>query len=130
MKEEVLEVLECEFRKIKEWLLRDVCEHLWHIITWMLDNSYRHAVISEIGSWLDYIKATDTVEQLTEHTRQLLPLLNSTVYEGLGLLDGVISYWIVSEVNTFDTDTLENIMTELLTVVRADMKGGETDAGS
>lgn len=80
----------------------------------MLDNSYRHAAVSEIGCWLDYVKNIEDVEKFSEKTRQLILQINKKVWDGLGLLDGVISYWIMSETTTFDIETLEDIMTELL----------------
>lgn len=121
LNKEVLEVLEYELGAIKQRLLEDACEHLWHIIDWILDNSYRHAVISEICYWLDYIKDVEDDEKLSEKTRGLIQQINEKIYGGLGLLEGVISYWICSEMNTFDMETLEDIMVELLKDVE---KGG------
>ena len=118
LREEVLEVLEYEFKAIKEQLLEDVCEHIWHIIDWILDNSYRHTIISEISCWLNYIKNVEDVEKLSEKTNGLIQLINEKVYDGFGLLNGVISYWIM----TFDMETMEDIMVELLKDVE---KGGE-----
>ena len=110
----VLEVLECEFKAIKERLLQEVSGHLWQLVDWMLDNSYRHVVISEIHCWLDYVKSIEDEEVFSEKTRDLIKRLNENIYDGFGLLEGVISYWIMSEIMTFDMDTLEDIMTELL----------------
>ena len=122
LNEEVLEVLEVEFKAIKERPLHDACEHLWHIINWILDNCYRHVAINEISCWLDYVKSTEDEEKLSEKTRQLIQQINEKVWDGFGLLEGAISYWIMSENMTFDMDTLEDIMVELLKDVE---EGGE-----
>lgn len=114
MNEEVLEVLECELRAIKERLLQDACEHLWKLIDWILDNSYRHAAINEIGCFLDNVKSAESEDRFSQKTQRLIKQISEKVYDGFGLLEGVISYWIMSEMNTFDMDTLEEIMAELL----------------
>ena len=119
---EVLEVLECELKAIKERLAQDLFNHLEYSIDWVLDNSYRHAALSEVSCWIDYVSSTEE-EKLPGRTQELIHRISNEVMEEDCFIECIVSHWIMSEIMTFDMETLEDIMEELLDDFKTE--GGE-----